>query len=101
MTIKAPDSRLVAAIAIAIVVSVVLIWCVPSIRAKVAPPLRQGIAALSVLRSRGKRLELFGGNLTGEVIFALTLGATCHAFGVSSRSPSCWWSTSARPCSPA
>ena len=28
-------------------------------------------------------LELFGGNLGAEVLYALTLGAVCHAYGVS------------------
>jgi uncharacterized membrane protein YbhN (UPF0104 family) len=82
VTLHAPDTRLVAALVLAVVVSIVLIWPVPSVRAKVVPTLRQGITALSVLRSRSKRLELFGGNLAGELTFALTLGATCHAFGV-------------------
>ena len=83
ITIRAPDSRLVAALVLAVAISIVLIWRVPSVRAKVVPSLREGITALSVLRSRSKRLELFGGNLAGELTFALTLGATCHAFGVA------------------
>src|SRR5262249_43845303 len=80
--IRAPDSRLVAAIVLAVVVSLVLIWRVPSVRTKVLPSVREGIAALSVFRSRSKRFQLFGGNLLGELGFALTLGATWHAFGV-------------------
>jgi glycosyltransferase 2 family protein len=80
--ISAPDGRLVAALLIAVVVSIALIWRVPVVRAKVVPSVREGIAALSVLRSRTKRLQLFGGNLVGEITFALTLGATCRAFGV-------------------
>jgi glycosyltransferase 2 family protein len=80
--IRAPDTRLVAAIVIAVVISVVLVWRVPSVRAKILPSLHQGIEALTVLRSRRRRLELVGGNLAGELVFALTLGATCHAFGV-------------------
>ena len=80
--ISAPDGRLVAAVVIALVISVVLIWRIPSVRTKVVPSLRQGVAALAVLRSTSKRLQLFGGNLAGELTFALTLGATCQAFGV-------------------
>ncbi len=53
--------------------------CVP----KVVASLREGAAALAVLRDRGKRLQLFGGNLAGELAFALTLGCTCRAFGVT------------------
>ncbi|MGO4257369.1 lysylphosphatidylglycerol synthase domain-containing protein [Marmoricola sp. RAF53] len=79
----APDSRLVVAILAAVVVSVVLVVAVPAIREKVLPQLRSGIEALRVLRDRSKRLQLFGGNLLGEVVFALALGAVCLGYGVS------------------
>jgi len=82
LTLHAPDRRLVTALVLAVLVSLVLVWRVPSVRAKVVPSLRQGITALSVLRSRSKRLQLFGGNLAAELTFALTLGATCSAYGV-------------------
>ncbi|MET1060256.1 MAG: lysylphosphatidylglycerol synthase domain-containing protein [Nocardioides sp.] len=81
--ISAPDSRLVGAIVLAVIVSLLAIWRVPSLRAKVVPSIREGVAALAVLRDRGKRLQLFGGNLAGELAFALTLGCTCRAFGVT------------------
>ena len=81
--IGTPDGRLVAAIVAAIVVSGLVIWLVPAVNKKVVPPLRDGIAALQVvLRDRRKRLELFGGNAVGELTFALSLGAVCHAYGV-------------------
>lgn len=81
--IRTPDSRLVAAIIVALLVSATVIWLVPSIRRKVLPSMRQGLATLRVvLRTRRKRLELFGGNLGGELTFALTLGAVCHGYGV-------------------
>jgi glycosyltransferase 2 family protein len=35
-----------------------------------------------VLRDRHKRLELFGGNLASELMFAITLGAVCQAYGI-------------------
>jgi uncharacterized membrane protein YbhN (UPF0104 family) len=35
-----------------------------------------------VARVRGKRIELFGGNLASELLYALALGATCLAYGV-------------------
>ena len=35
-----------------------------------------------MFRDRRKRIELFGGNLSGELVFALTLGAVCRAYGV-------------------
>jgi hypothetical protein len=36
----------------------------------------------SVARDRHKRLELFGGNLISELLYAISLGATCLAYGV-------------------
>jgi uncharacterized membrane protein YbhN (UPF0104 family)/tRNA A-37 threonylcarbamoyl transferase component Bud32 len=78
-----PDARLVAAIGAAILVSGLVIWLVPAVNKKVIPHLREGLAALEVvLRDRRKRLELFGGNVVGELTFALGLGAVCHAYGV-------------------
>jgi uncharacterized membrane protein YbhN (UPF0104 family)/tRNA A-37 threonylcarbamoyl transferase component Bud32 len=78
-----PDGRLVAAIVAAFVVSVLVILLVPAVNKMVIPRLREGIAALRVvLRDRRKRLELFGGNVAGELTFALSLGAVCHAYGV-------------------
>jgi uncharacterized membrane protein YbhN (UPF0104 family)/tRNA A-37 threonylcarbamoyl transferase component Bud32 len=79
----APDGRLIAAIVIALVVSVTVILAVPKLRAKVVPPFKQGFISLStVIRNRRKRLELFGGNVGSEVLYAIALGATCHAYGV-------------------
>jgi uncharacterized membrane protein YbhN (UPF0104 family) len=82
LRIDAPDGKLVAAIGVAVLVGIMLVWQVPQVRAKVMPSVRDGIAALSVLMVRSKRIQLFGGNLVGELGFALTLGATSHAFGV-------------------
>ena len=79
----APDGRLVAAIVIALVVSVTVVLAVPKLRAKVLPPFKQGFTSLwRVMRNRRKRLELFGGNVGSEVLYAIALGATCHAYGV-------------------
>jgi uncharacterized membrane protein YbhN (UPF0104 family)/tRNA A-37 threonylcarbamoyl transferase component Bud32 len=79
-----PDGRLVAAIAVAVVVSALVILLVPAVHKKVIPPLREGLAALRVVfRDRHKRLELFCGNAAGELTFALSLGAVCHAYGIS------------------
>jgi glycosyltransferase 2 family protein len=79
----APDSRLVLAIVVAVVVSVVVILAVPKLRAKVVPGVRSGLSGLwSVARLRRKRLELFGGTLASELLYALSLGATCLAYGV-------------------
>ena len=78
-----PVTRLVAAIAVALVVSMVLVLTVPKLRAKVVPPLRSALSSLrSVARNRQKRMELFGGNVASELLYALALGATCLAYGV-------------------
>jgi len=78
-----PDRRLVAAIGIALVISVVVIGAVPKLRAKVLPPLREALSGLwRVARNRHKRLELFGGNIVSELLYAIALGATCLAYGV-------------------
>ncbi len=79
----APNSRLVAAILVAVVVSVVVVLSVPKLRAKVVPAVRSAFSGLwDVARDRHKRLELFGGNIASELLYALSLGATCLAFGV-------------------
>ena len=81
--IGAPDSGLVAAIAIALVVGVAVVLGVPSLRAKVVPAVRNAFSGLwTVIRIRRKRLELFGGNLMSETLYALALGAACLAYGV-------------------
>src|SRR4029077_2493262 len=57
---------------------------IPAVRAKVLPPVRSGAAGLwAVIRDRHKRLELCGGTLGAEILYALTLGAVCHAYGIS------------------
>jgi uncharacterized membrane protein YbhN (UPF0104 family) len=78
-----PNSRLVGALAVALVISIAVVLVVPKLRAKVVPPARQALSGLwSVARDRQKRLELFGGNLASELIYAVSLGATCLAYGV-------------------
>jgi uncharacterized membrane protein YbhN (UPF0104 family) len=77
-----PNTRLVAALVVALVLSVVAVLAVPKLRDKVLPPLREALSGLwSVARNRHKRLELFGGNVGSELLYALSLGATCLAFG--------------------
>jgi uncharacterized membrane protein YbhN (UPF0104 family)/tRNA A-37 threonylcarbamoyl transferase component Bud32 len=78
-----PDTRLVLAIVAALVISVIVLLAVPKIRAQVLPPVRQALSGLwSVARDRQKRLELFGGNVGSELLYAIALGATCLAYGV-------------------
>jgi uncharacterized membrane protein YbhN (UPF0104 family) len=81
--IGVPDAGLVTAIVLAVAISILVIGLVPAVRDKFVPPLRQGLSALrQVLGDKRKRQELFGGNLAGELTFALTLGAVCLGFGV-------------------
>jgi uncharacterized membrane protein YbhN (UPF0104 family)/tRNA A-37 threonylcarbamoyl transferase component Bud32 len=78
-----PDARLVGAIVVALAAGVGVTIAVPSLRAKVVPRLRVALSTLvTVARTRRKRLELFGGNLLSELLFALVLGAACRAYGV-------------------
>jgi uncharacterized membrane protein YbhN (UPF0104 family) len=80
---SAPDSRLVAAIVGALVVAVALFLTVPRLRSRVVPTVQSAFSSLGVvMRTRRKRLELFGGNIAAEVLFALTLGAVARAYGV-------------------
>jgi uncharacterized membrane protein YbhN (UPF0104 family) len=78
-----PDTRLLLAIVVAIVVSVVLVLAVPKLHDKVVPGVRSALSGLwSVARVRRKRVELFGGTIAAELLYALALGATCLAYGV-------------------
>jgi uncharacterized membrane protein YbhN (UPF0104 family)/tRNA A-37 threonylcarbamoyl transferase component Bud32 len=78
-----PDSRLLTAIAVALLVSVVVILAMPKVRARVVPGMRSALSGLwSVARDRRKRMEVFGGSIASELLYALALGATCLAYGV-------------------
>ena len=79
-----PSGRVVGAIVLVLVAAVVVVLAVPSLREKVVPSVRGGLASLwAVAKNRRKRFELFGGNVGTEVLFALALGAVCHAYGVN------------------
>jgi uncharacterized membrane protein YbhN (UPF0104 family)/tRNA A-37 threonylcarbamoyl transferase component Bud32 len=78
-----PDTRLLAALAVALLVAVVVVLAVPSVRGRVVPGMRSAFQGLwSVARVRRKRVELFGGNVASELLYSLALGATCLAYGV-------------------
>jgi uncharacterized membrane protein YbhN (UPF0104 family)/tRNA A-37 threonylcarbamoyl transferase component Bud32 len=78
-----PDTRLLIGIGVALVVSAVVVMAVPTVRAKVVPSIKSGLSSLwSVARDRRKRIELFGGNVASELLYAIALGATCVAYGV-------------------
>ena len=77
-----PDRRLLIGIGIALAASAVLVLASPRMRRKVLPGIKSGLSSLwSVARVRRKRVELFGGNVASELLYALSLGATCLAYG--------------------
>jgi uncharacterized membrane protein YbhN (UPF0104 family)/tRNA A-37 threonylcarbamoyl transferase component Bud32 len=81
--LKAPSGRLIAVVVIVLAVIAAALLCIPRLRAKVLPPVREAFSSLwTVIRDRRKRMELFGGNVVAELIYALSLGATCHAYGI-------------------
>jgi glycosyltransferase 2 family protein len=55
---------------------------VPSLRARMLTTLQDAREALRVLRSPRKLVQLYGGNLLSQVLFAITLDACVHAFGM-------------------
>jgi glycosyltransferase 2 family protein len=78
-----PSWRLIVTVLVVLAIVAVALLCIPSIRAKALPSLRSAASGLwAVARDRRKRLELFGGQLGVEVLYALTLGAACLAYGV-------------------
>jgi uncharacterized membrane protein YbhN (UPF0104 family)/tRNA A-37 threonylcarbamoyl transferase component Bud32 len=80
--VAGPDRRLLIAIALALVVSLLLVLALPKVRARVVPGVRDALRGVwSVARVRRKRLEVFGGGAASELLYALALGATCLAYG--------------------
>jgi glycosyltransferase 2 family protein len=72
----------IALIALIVIVAIVLVVLfVPAVRTRALRALRQVRAAVGVLRSPTKLLQLFGGNLLSQVGFAIALGACVKAFG--------------------
>ncbi len=72
----------IALIALAvIVVAVIVIVAVPAVRNRALAALREARDALRVLRSPTKVLQLFGGNLLSQVLFAVALSTCVFAFG--------------------
>ncbi len=81
--IHGPDTRLLGAIGIAVVVSAVAVLVVPKLRDMVVPGVKSALSGVwSVARDRHKRFELFGGNVLSELTYAIALGATCLAYGL-------------------
>ena len=78
---SSPDTRLLAALGVAIVVTGAVILAVPKLRARIVPAVRSALSGVrDVARIRHKRLQLFGGRLAAELLYALSLGATCLAY---------------------
>ena len=85
---RGPDTRLLVAIGVVLLVSAVLIFKAPRLREKVLPPVRSALSSLwNVIRDRRKRLELFGGSIAAELLYSLALGATCLAYGINLNLP--------------
>jgi uncharacterized membrane protein YbhN (UPF0104 family) len=82
------EARLVILILIVGVVAVSAVIFLPKVRARikrvVAPQWQAGRENLSgILTTPRKAVMLFGGNLASQVIFALVLDASLHAYGAS------------------
>jgi uncharacterized membrane protein YbhN (UPF0104 family) len=65
----------------ALIVALTVGLLVPKLRARVVETAGQVRSALHVLRSPVKLVQLFGGNLMSQVLFAVTLGMCVRAFG--------------------
>src|SRR5262249_2607548 len=78
-----PSGTFVAVIFIALVLAVVIVMAVRPLRDRIVPGIRTALSSLwAVARSGRKVGELFGSTVATEVIYALTLGACCLAYGV-------------------
>jgi glycosyltransferase 2 family protein len=65
----------------ALVVAVAVVLIVPRVRRRVFGYVRQMKDAFVVLRMPSRLLELFGGNLGSEILFAITLAMVARGFG--------------------
>ena len=65
-----------------LLVAAAIIVIVPSLRRRFAGWLGEARSALHVLRTPRKLLQLFGGNVLSQVLFAVTLGGCVRAFGL-------------------
>jgi uncharacterized membrane protein YbhN (UPF0104 family)/tRNA A-37 threonylcarbamoyl transferase component Bud32 len=77
------NTRLLAALGIALGIGAVAVLAVPKLHDKVIPPMRQAFSSLVTLtRNPHKLLEIFGGVLASALLYALALGAVGLAYGV-------------------
>jgi uncharacterized protein (TIRG00374 family) len=76
---------ILAVVAAAVVIAAIVAMALPKVRQRildrVRPMLTEVLDTFRGLRSLGKFLQLFGGNLVCQILFALTLGASLAAFG--------------------
>jgi uncharacterized membrane protein YbhN (UPF0104 family) len=73
---------LIGALAIGVIVAVVL--RVPKWRERIVTPIRDGVRSVrDVVRTPGKLIRLLGGTLGSQLLYAMCLGASLHAFGAS------------------
>ena len=78
-----PSGTFVAVIFAILVGVVATVLMIPALRNKVVPQIKSAARSLwAVARSGHKLAQLFGGALVTELLFALTLDASCHAYGV-------------------
>jgi uncharacterized membrane protein YbhN (UPF0104 family) len=66
---------------VVLLVAVAVALAVPSLRPKFVESARQARAAFAVLHSPRKIVQLYGGNLLVQILFAATLGACVRGFG--------------------
>ncbi len=72
----------IALIVVAVLILLVVLVCViPAWRQRALDMLRKARAATAVLRNPTKALQLFGGNLLSQVLFAVALSVCVRAFG--------------------
>jgi uncharacterized protein (TIRG00374 family) len=77
--------RLLGVLVAAAVIAVVVGLSLPSLRRRlferIRPLFDEAIDTVRGLRSRGKLVQLFGGNLASQILYAAALGLTLRAFG--------------------
>jgi glycosyltransferase 2 family protein len=75
------DESQLSTVVLIVVVAVLVVFLVPSARARISAVITDVRSAATVLRNPVKLLQLFGGNLLNRVALALALGACVMAFG--------------------
>jgi uncharacterized membrane protein YbhN (UPF0104 family) len=63
-----------------VIIAIAVAWFVRPLRARLLAALQQARGALDVLRDPRKLVQLFGGNLASQLLFAITLGIAAYAF---------------------